>query len=98
MTDLWYILHRYLHDTDKTRNVLLSLSKLLSVLDTASKDCLSALTDADIPDYEDAVMMATASRTHIDYIVTRNTHDYSLSPVPVLSPAGFLSLLSDNPE
>lgn len=45
------------------------------------------------PDFEDAVMIETASRTNIDCIITRNQKDYRNSSVAVLSPSEFLQQL-----
>lgn len=45
-------------------------------------------------DYEDAVQCASAMAEGLDAIVTRNTKDYSGSPLPVYSPAEFLEILN----
>jgi hypothetical protein len=43
-------------------------------------------------DFEDAVLASTALRENTDYIITRNTKDFSNSPVPVISPDDFISM------
>ena len=45
-------------------------------------------------DYEDAIIVQTASRTGADCIVTRNLKDYELSSLPVFSPEQFMVELS----
>lgn len=45
-------------------------------------------------DFEDAVQMAAALNANLDYIVTRNSKDFEIQPIPVLSPSAFLTLLS----
>lgn len=45
-------------------------------------------------DYEDVIMVQTASRTGADCIVTRNLKDYRLSSLPVFSPGQFLAELA----
>jgi predicted nucleic acid-binding protein len=44
-------------------------------------------------DFEDNIQMAAAAVARLDYIVTRNPADFTLSPVQVLTPPQFLSLL-----
>ena len=65
---------------------------LFDVLDTAARDCKKAISSS-VTDYEDAVMIETAVRNGLEYIVTRNRKDYKASPVPVLSPNAFLQML-----
>ena len=45
-------------------------------------------------DYEDAIMVQTASRIGADCIVTRNLKYYKLASLPVFSPEQFLSELA----
>ena len=48
-----------------------------------------------VSDYEDAVMIETALREDINYIVTRNQRDYKDSAVEVVSPVELLKMLDD---
>ena len=43
-------------------------------------------------DFEDAVVVASASLSGCDYVITRNVQDFRLSPVPAVPPAEFLSM------
>lgn len=45
-------------------------------------------------DFEDAVVAALAENAGCAWIVTRNTGDFSASPVPAIEPGAFLTLLS----
>lgn len=45
-----------------------------------------------MPDFEDAVVAASAS--DCQFIVTRNVADFTGSPVPVITPAALLEKLS----
>lgn len=92
LTDIYYLMHRHTHDDKASRYVLGQLASLFEIADTAGSDCLNAITSS-TSDYEDAVMIETASRIGADFIVTRNTKDYEKSPVPVRSPEAFLKLL-----
>ena len=94
-TDVYYLTHRALHDDVLSREVLGKLFMLFSLLDTAGDDCRGALSSP-VSDYEDAVMIRTAAREAVDCIVTRNTHDYRKSSVPVYTPDAFLAILEGN--
>lgn len=48
-----------------------------------------------ISDYEDAVQLASAMSYRLDALITRNLKDYPGSPLPVFSPAAFLSHLAN---
>lgn len=91
-TDIYYLTHRYTHDDKASRSVLNKLFTLFEVLDTAGIDCRHAIPSP-VSDFEDAVMIETASRTEVDCIITRNTHDYAKSVVPVYTPKQFLKEL-----
>lgn len=93
ITDIYYILRRSIHNEEDVRKLLRILFTLFEVNDTFSADCKLAV-DSPIKDYEDAVMIQTASRIGADCIVTRNLKDYQLSPLPVFSPEQFLSELA----
>ncbi len=53
-------------------------------------DATKALTYG-ITDYEDALQAAAAAAENCDWIVTRNTKDFKLSPVAAITPTDFLS-------
>ena len=92
VADIYYITHRATHSDEKSREILSKLFSLFSVLDTTGDDCKNALFSP-ITDYEDAIMVETAKKAGIDYIVTRNIKDYSKSSVKVILPADFLKIL-----
>ena len=92
ITDIYYLTHKQTHSDVQTRMILNKLFSLFDVLDTFALDCINAVS-SQIGDYEDAVMSETAFRNSVDYIVTRNTKDYSKSKVPVLPPSDFLNLI-----
>lgn len=92
VTDIYYIEHRRNHDKTKTLDLMKKLFKLFDILDTTSSDCRNAL-HSPLPDFEDAVLVESAIREGIDYIVTRNVEDFKSSPVKVCTPAEFLNIL-----
>ena len=92
VTDIYYIQRRFYHDQEKAKNNLTKIFKLYGIIDITESDCQNALR-SDIPDYEDAVLVESASRNNIDCIVTRDTKDFKNSRIPVYTPVEFLKLL-----
>lgn len=92
VTDIYFLMHKALHSVAETRKALGILFSLFEIIDTCGIDCRKALTSG-VSDYEDAVMIETASRAEIDCIVTRNLKDYAGAPMPVYSPTQFIELL-----
>ena len=96
-TDIYYLIRKYLHDTDQARNTMSKLYELFHILDVTSSDCREALSSR-VKDYEDAVIASCAKRNHMDYIVTRNIRDCEHSKVRALMPDELLKLISQNEE
>lgn len=92
LTDIYYLTHHVTHDDKETRKILSTLLIPFDLLDTTGMDCRRAVS-SDIPDFEDAVMVETAIRTEMDYIVTRNEKDYRNSTVPICTPAKLIPLI-----
>lgn len=92
-TDIYYLMHRHTHSDKASREVLNKLFSLFEVVDTAGMDCRRAIPSP-VLDFEDAVMIETAARTEVDYIVTRNIKDFARSSVSILSPKDFLAALN----
>ena len=90
VTYIYYITHRLTHSDQNTREILSKLFTLFSILDTTGTDCKKALLSK-ISDYEDAVMVATAIRSDMNCIITRNQKDYTNSLLPVYSPDEFIN-------
>lgn len=97
ITDIYYLTHRQLHNDKATREIIVKLCKLFSVVDTGSLDIINALS-SEVSDFEDAVMIESAVRYGVDCIVTRNVKDYSKSSIPVFAPEEFISLLINREE
>ena len=91
LLDVYYLMRKFLKDEGKTRAAIEKLLDLFSVLDTSGDDCVLALGAAS-PDYEDAVMVETAKRHDIDYIITRNVKHFKGEKIKILSPKQYLSI------
>ena len=89
ITDIYYLEHRFTHSDAASRTQISLLLELVGILDTSGDDILRALA-SDTRDFEDAVMIESALRGHMDYVITRNTKDYEKAPLPVCTPDDFL--------
>jgi predicted nucleic acid-binding protein len=64
--------------------------------------CAASVTDAEIrrainlkwKDFEDAVQFASGESLQVDYIVTRNTKDFSSSTISVITPENLVKMLT----
>jgi len=88
--DVFYILRKYLSDTNDIREKIFMLSNYVKICNTTSDDITSAII-LFMPDFEDALIAAAARREKADYIITRNEKDFENSPVPAISPGEFLN-------
>jgi predicted nucleic acid-binding protein len=88
-TDIFYILHRYLKDSEKAREYVKFVGDNMTLADTTVADYNGAIA-SDITDFEDALLAFCAKRLRADWIITRNETDFKLSPVPAVSPENFL--------
>ncbi len=48
-------------------------------------------------DFEDAILAQSANHSGVERIVTRNTSDFSQSPVIAVDPPEFFAQLTDSP-
>ncbi len=95
-TDLYDLIRRCTHSEKESRHTLQELFSLVGLLGTRAEDVLRAIS-SDISDFEDAVMVETGLRNHVDCIVTRNEKEYVDSALPVFVPSDFVQML-DNEE
>lgn len=93
-TDIYYLIRKYLHNTEKAKMVMGKLYSLTGILDVTANDCMDALA-SEISDYEDAVIEKVASRKNMDYIVTRNIKDYQSGEVKIILPDDFVVLVEE---
>lgn len=91
-TDIYYLTHRCTHSDVESRTKLNKLLTIVELLDSKAEDVFRGISSK-VSDFEDAVMIETAVRSRSDCIITRNTKDYSLSPIPVYTPEKFMEIL-----
>jgi predicted nucleic acid-binding protein len=90
ITDIHYVLNRYLKDKEKVYEAIDILLQLIDVIDVTAKDIRKAF-HPNVIDFEDELISLCAERAKIDYIITRNTKDFINSPVPTITPEDFLT-------
>ena len=95
ITDIYYLTHRLTHSDQRTREILMNLLSLFDLVDTTGNDIRQALL-SEISDYEDAVMVEAAVREELDFIVTRNQHDYRKAACKIVSPDELLKMLMED--
>jgi predicted nucleic acid-binding protein len=88
----YYIARKMLGVSDARMAIgdLLAATKICAIDDHVLRTAHGSATS----DFEDAVQIAAAIHTGMDVIITRNTGDYTDSPIPVLTPAQFLARLA----
>lgn len=66
---------------------------LLHVAGADHESVRNALQREDFSDFEDCLQDECAKQIHADYIVTRNTNDFSVSDVSAVTPEELLKIL-----
>ncbi len=83
LTDLFYITRKYFTPTERFDFIRLLINSF-TVLTEDSTEFSDAI-GLGSPDLEDALQIVCAERENVDFIITENIKDFSLSSVPVLS-------------
>lgn len=89
LTDIFYILNKYLKDKDKTYLYLGYILELVSIIPVDNEDIKSAF-NLKAKDFEDALVATCAKRQGINIIITRNTKDFKDFDVKSIKPEKFL--------
>ncbi|MGA2854641.1 MAG: PIN domain-containing protein [Verrucomicrobiota bacterium] len=92
VTTIFYLIERA-QDTATAGQTVDWLLKHFDV-PMADKGALVHARSLKLKDFEDAVVASVAARHGCDFIVSRNTVDFSTSTVKAISPADFLKILS----
>lgn len=86
VTDLFYVIHKVLHDTEQTYAVMENIFKLVIIFSVSEKDIFDAFGQR-WKDFEDCVQYMTGKNRGADYIITVNRKDYENALLPVRTPA-----------
>ena len=95
VTDVYYLARRELRDRNLALQLLKNFLKIVKVAAVSEKEIESAL-DLSWRDFEDAVQYSVAKSNEMDYIITRNTEDFSSSEVAVVTPEDFCRILLED--
>jgi predicted nucleic acid-binding protein len=91
VTTIDYLLVKSLHKTT-ARKALRSLLSLFEIA-TVNRPVIERALASKIKDFEDAVLNEAGHMAGADFIITRNTKDFSGSSLKVCDPSEFLALL-----
>ena len=88
LATIYYLIRRGRTEADAIREI----DKILNWAEIAPVDSNTAIRARALgfPDFEDAMQCACAENCFADIIITRNTKDFALSPIPIFSPLDFL--------
>jgi len=93
--NVYYILKQSLTHKE-TIKLLTELSEMTEVIDL-TKNVLTNAMKSEFKDFEDAIQYYSAlTNSKIEKIVTRNTKDFKLSEIPVMTPEEVLGSLTSN--
>jgi predicted nucleic acid-binding protein len=90
-TDLFYIIRKETHDTERTYQIIGNILKLTKVLPVTEHDVKGAFGEK-WKDFEDCVQYTVAINNRVDCIITGNNKDYANSSLPVMSPQEYLKI------
>ena len=93
ITDIFYISQKKLGKKVAKQAIkhLLNIYRPATVTD---KDIYKAL-DLDWNDFEDSVQFTVGESFSVDYIVTRNTQDFSSDSIPAVTPEQFIQIICE---
>jgi predicted nucleic acid-binding protein len=87
--DVFYLVERHTGSVETAKAAVTQLLALVHICDTTADDITTARTFP-MTDFEDAILAATGMRENADCIITRNTKDFTGSPIKVITPADFI--------
>lgn len=85
ITDIYYVLRRYIPDDSERRKVISVLLDVFEILPLIKGELTYSLS-LPFNDYEDAIIYETAKINCVNAIVTNNMKDFSNSKILIMSP------------
>lgn len=93
VTDLFYIIRKDTHDTERTYVIMENIFGLVKVLSVTEKDIMDAFGKK-WKDFEDCVQYISGKNNQINYIVTVNQKDYEDTQIPALTPQECIGMIN----
>jgi predicted nucleic acid-binding protein len=92
ITDIFYIASKKLGKIQTRENIKHHLLQVFHPATVTDNHIYQAL-NLDWDDFEDSVQFVVGESFSADYIVTRNTKDYSSGSIPAVTPEQFIKLI-----
>jgi len=92
VTNIYYIICKQLNDREAALTLLKNLLASVDVAAVTNNEIHRAIA-LHWRDLEDAVQYAAGETIAVDYLVTRNTSDFSTADFPVVTPDTLLNIL-----
>ena len=89
VTDIFYIVHKALKNTDETYKILTPILNIFEILNVTSNDVKKAFA-VKAKDFEDCLMAECAKSNKLTGIVTRNYKDFQDFNVKLYSPENII--------
>jgi len=97
ITDIFYITKKELKNKNAATELIMNLLQTISVA-TVSEDNIYEALKLQWDDFEDSIQFVVGKNILADYIVTRNTKDFTDSTINVLNPEEFLNKITTPPN
>jgi predicted nucleic acid-binding protein len=91
---VFYIVRKQF-SVSETKKILSRLCGFLEIVGIDKYQVIKSIEDKDFSDLEDCLQTECAKAVNADYIVTRNTDDFTASSVPAILPEDFLKKLDN---
>lgn len=91
VTDLYYLLKKYLKDGKIAYEYLGYILDIVSILPVTEEDVLQTYI-LKARDFEDALLAVCANKNSLDGIITRNIKDFKNLDVQVITPEDFINM------
>ena len=92
ITDVYYIIRKARGSKEIAVSLLKNLLASVDVAAVTGSEIRRAI-DLEWKDFEDAVQYAAGENLAVDYIVTRNTSDFTSAALPVVTPDELLNIV-----
>ena len=92
ITDIYYILRKYVSKEEDKRQIIKDLCEIFRVLPVLPAN-IGASLNTNITDFEDAIIEETAKINMIQYIVTHDVKHFEKSKLVIATPHELLTLI-----
>ena len=89
VTDIFYVIKKWTHDTEKAYEAVGHLLSILNVLSVTNEDVLNAYSKH-APDFEDCLVATCAISNKCEAVVTRDKKGFKGMGISAISPEDFL--------